>query len=109
MASDELKAKIQKQIESTHVLLYCKTTCSFCTRVCLYDATRSMHTHVEKGLGGRGYMSASIALHCICHPFSFVFLQVKRLFSIHCVDYTPVELDLLGKQENICPNKLRIH
>lgn len=52
MASAELKAKIQEQIQNSHVLLYCKTTCSFCHRV-------------------------------------------KQLFKVHCVDYTPVELDLL--------------
>ena len=33
MASAELRAQIQKQIESSHVLVYCKTTCPFCTRV----------------------------------------------------------------------------
>ena len=24
-------------------------------------------------------------------------MQVKQLFKVHCVDYTPVELDLLGR------------
>ena len=27
----------------------------------------------------------------------FLSVQVKQLFKVHCVDYTPVELDLLGK------------
>ena len=24
-------------------------------------------------------------------------MQVKQLFKVHCIDYTPVELDLLGR------------
>ena len=36
----DLRAKIEEQIRSTHVLMYCKTTCSFCSKVGL--------------LGGRG-------------------------------------------------------
>ena len=32
MAAD-LRAKIEQQIRSTHVLMYCKTTCPFCAKV----------------------------------------------------------------------------
>lgn len=30
---EKLKADIEEQIRTTHVLVYCKTTCPFCTKV----------------------------------------------------------------------------
>jgi glutaredoxin len=108
MASTELKAKIQDQIKSSHVLLYCKTTCSFCHRVrsvlfmleccvMLCNFCYNIAIYIE--------LATIIDLHiyilyiriCECFILFSCFLQVKQLFKVHCVDYTPVELDLLGR------------
>ena len=39
----DLRAKIEEQIRSTHVLMYCKTTCSFCSKVGLLGGRGGRH------------------------------------------------------------------
>ena len=93
MASAELKAKIQEQIQSSHVLLYCKTTCSFCHRVrgVLFSAVLASHNRMA--------LYVACCFMCTYVPLLVLFfpVQVKQLFKVHCIDYTPVELDLLGR------------
>ena len=73
MAAD-LRAKIEEQVRSTHVLMYGKTTCPFCKKVIVRVCTNLL----------------------LFHFLSFV-LQLKRLFEVHCVDVTYVWLDELDK------------
>lgn len=59
----DLRAKIEEQIRTTHVLMYCKTTCGFCSKVGPEEG---------EGRGGRSLWLAImgwwmwIRVDCVC-------------------------------------------
>lgn len=71
-AMAELRKKVLDIIQSTHVLVYSKTTCPFCDRV------RRM-------------------LAVFFHNSTFFSIQVKLLFKKMLIDATYVELDKTGE------------